>query len=37
MVVMEITPDKKLAAIYRKNWQEHTQHSEVYVGRRQQK
>jgi phosphatidylserine/phosphatidylglycerophosphate/cardiolipin synthase-like enzyme len=25
--------DKKLAGLYVKNWQEHTQHSEVYAGR----
>ena len=25
--------DKKLAERYIKNWQEHAQHSEVYVGR----
>jgi len=28
-----ITHDKKLASIYIKNWQEHAQHPEVYVGR----
>jgi phosphatidylserine/phosphatidylglycerophosphate/cardiolipin synthase-like enzyme len=25
--------DRKLADLYTKNWQEHAQHSEVYVGR----
>jgi phosphatidylserine/phosphatidylglycerophosphate/cardiolipin synthase-like enzyme len=25
--------DKKIASLYTKNWQEHAQHSEVYLGR----
>ena len=28
-----IIHDKKLGSLYTKNWQEHAQHSEVYVGR----
>lgn len=29
-----IIHDKKLAERYKRNWQEHAQHSEIYVGRR---
>jgi len=28
-----IIHDKKLASLYAKNWQDHAQHSEVYLGR----
>jgi hypothetical protein len=28
-----IIHDRKLASLYTKNWQEHAQHSEVYVSR----
>ena len=27
-----IIHDKKLASLYAKNWQDHAQHSEIYIG-----